>query len=291
MKFKIKSYLTIGILLCTSCMTSHAQGVVFYKKDGTNVKVSYKNLDNIETYMRKKNKPIDENTKRIFTVNGVTFSMIPVKAGTFKMGFENGNKDESPIHEVTLTSDYYIGESEVTQALWEAVTGKVNTLCQSKYGRGKNFPIYSLSYEDALQFIIKLNNITGENFCLPTEAEWEYAAKGGNKSNGYIYSGSNTLKEVGWYKTNSNKLQEVKLLSPNELGIYDMNGNVGEMCIDWYSNDYYSSSDSMDPMGPKNGTKHVIRGGAYENTANDCRITRRYESLPPIKVGIRLVLK
>ncbi|MDY3847835.1 MAG: SUMF1/EgtB/PvdO family nonheme iron enzyme, partial [Prevotella sp.] len=160
---------------------------------------------------------------RTFTVGGVTFNMKLVEAGTFQMGSTTGYSDEAPVHSVTITKDYYIGETEVTQALWKAVTGYSPTSggssWSSSYGLGDNYPAYYISYEDVQSFITKLNSMTGERFRMPTEAEWEFAARGGNKSKGYTYSGSNTIGDVAWYTDNSSsKTHTVKTKAANELG-------------------------------------------------------------------------
>ena len=166
---------------------------------------------------------------RSFTVNGVTFKMKLVEAGTFQMG-STSNSNASPVHSVTITKDYYIGETEVTQALWEAVMGYSPTsgdiYWSSEYGLGDDYPAYHISYEDVQSFLTKLNSLTGLKFRMPTEAEWEFAARGGNKSKGYTYSGSNTIGDVAWYLDNSSKTHPVKTKAANELGIYDMSGNV-----------------------------------------------------------------
>ena len=232
---------------------------------------------------------------RTFTVGGVTFTMKLVKAGTFQMG---GTEDasERPIHSVTITKDYYIGETEVTQALWKAVTGYSPTsggsVWSSSYGLGNNHPAYYISYEDVQSFIKKLNSMTGENFRMPTEAEWEFAARGGNKSKGYIYSGSNMIEDVSWYAYNGNtKTHPVKTKAANELGVYDMSGNVWEWCSDWYGT--YSSSAQADPTGPTTGTSRVDRGGSWVNTAAGNRCTIRSSNNPSSRfysLGVRLAL-
>ena len=233
---------------------------------------------------------------RTFTVGGVTFTMKLVEAGTFQMGAITGDGDETPVHSVTISQDYYIGETEVTQALWKAVTGKTPTSGGSawakKYGRGNNYPAYYISYEDVLSFITKLNSMTGENFRMPTEAEWEFAARGGNKSKGYTCSGSNTIGDVAWYTNNSSsKTQIIKTKAANELGIYDMSGNVYEWCSDWYGS--YSSSAQTDPTGPNIGTRRVLRGGCWGGFAPLCRCADRSSNWPSFRgnyVGFRLAL-
>ena len=218
---------------------------------------------------------------RTFTVNGVSFEMIEVKGGTFTMGCtsEQGgdcDSDEKPTHSVTL-SDYYIGKFEVTQELWQAVMGNN----PSRF-MGNNHPVENVSWNDVQEFITKLNQKKGANFRLPTEAEWEYAARGGNKSKGYKYSGSNRIDDVAVYEVNSyNKgsnhpdygTHAVGTKSPNELGIYDMSGNVWEWCQDWKGS--YSSGSQTNPTGPSSGSGRVLRGGGWFHYAKYCRVSYR----------------
>ena len=238
-----------------------------------------------------------ESTDRVFTVGGVTFKMKLVEAWTFQIGSTIGDSDEAPVHSVTISKDYYMGETEVTQALWKAVTGYSQTSYGSSwsnttYGIGDNYPAYNISYEDVQSFITKLNSLTGENFRMPTEAEWEFAARGGNKSKGYTYSGSNTIGDVAWYADNSSSMTHaVKTKAANELGIYDMSGNVYEWCSDWYGS--YSSSAQTDPTGPTTGTYRVYRGGSWGNYATGCRCANRNYFTPSnqsYNVGFRLAL-
>lgn len=208
-----------------------------------------------------------------FTVNGVQFTMVAVEGGTFTMGAtsEQGSdawEEEKPAHEVTL-SDYYIGQTEVTQALWEAVMGS-----NPSGHKGDNLPVEQVSWNDCQEFIQKLNQLTGKQFRLPTEAEWEYAARGGRKSRGCKYAGDNDIGAVAWYTGNSgNETHPVATKQANELGIYDMSGNVCEWCSDWYG-DYQSSSQS-DPQGPSSGFNRVIRGVGYYCIAEVCRVSYR----------------
>lgn len=220
----------------------------------------------------KKTFTVDSVSKETFTVNGVSFTMIRVDGGTFTMGAtsEQGSEtdsDEIPAHQVTL-STYSIGETEVTQELWQAVMG----YNPSKY-KGATRPVERVRWDECQTFISKLNSLTGMNFRLPTEAEWEYAARGGNKSQGYKYSGSNTLNNVAWYTNNSgSETQPVKQKSPNELGIYDMSGSVREWCQDWYGS--YSSISQKNPIS-SSGSGHVIRGGSWFDFAGYCRVSYR----------------
>ena len=224
------------------------------------------------------------------TVNGVTFNMIKVDGGTFTMGAtseqENPDSDEKPAHQVTL-STYYIGETEVTQALWKAVMGS-----NPSYFKGDNLPVENVSWNDCQDFVRKLNNLTGKRFRLPTEAEWEFAARGGNKSRHTQYSGSSNIYEVAWYNGNSgSKTHPVKQKKANELGIYDMSGNVWEWCQDWY--DKYSSNDQTNPTGPLSGTGRVFRGGSWLDNARNCRSADRLYCPPYGRnyfLGLRFVL-
>lgn len=247
-------------------------------------------------------------SEQMFTVNGVRFKMIRVDGGTFTMGAtseqgSDADSDESPTHRVTL-STYYIGETEVTQALWQAVMGQKPTSdgsqWSSTYGLGNNYPAYYVSWNDCQEFIRKLNSLTGQSFRLPTEAEWEFAARGGNESRGYKYSGSNALSNVAWYWDNIPSqesgtagygTQNVATKSPNELGLYDMSGNVWEWCQDWYGN--YSSSSLTNPMGPSSGSYRVHRGGSYAYDAGGCRVSNRGIMAPGGRgiLGLRLALQ
>lgn len=230
-----------------------------------------------------------KGVKRSFTVKGVTFNMVKVDGGTFTMGATpeqlDPDSDELQIHRVTL-SNYYIGETEVTQALWQAVMGS-----NPSNFKGYSNPVECISWNDCQEFICKLNSLTGKRFRLPTEAEWEFAARGGNKTKGYQYSGSNDLKKVAWYKNNSgSKTHPVATKTPNELGIYDMSGNVGEWCQDWYS--YYNVSAQTNPTGPDRGSDRVDRGGSWGSSTRFCRSADRsyYPDSKSYSLGVRLVL-
>ena len=223
--------------------------------------------------------------------DGISIDMVRVEAGTFVMGatpeMESPYDWEKPTHQVTLTNDYYIGKYEVTQNLWKAVMGKN----PSKF-KGDNLPVEQVSWNDCQKFISKLNNITGKTFRLPTEAEWEYAARGGKKSRGYQYSGSNNLSDVAWYVGNSwSKTHAVGSKQANELGIYDMSGNVWEWCHDWYGK--YSSSSQTNPTGATSGSGRVFRGGSWIGTARCCRSSFRISGTPGYRsndLGLRLIL-
>ena len=225
------------------------------------------------------------------TVKGVSFNMVRVDGGTFMMGAtsEQGSdaeSDEKPAHQVTL-STYSIGETEVTQALWKAVMGS-----NPSNFKGDQRPVEKVSWDDCQTFIQKLNQLTGRKFRLPTEAEWEYAARGGNKSRGYKYSGSNTISAVAWYDDNSSSsTHDVKTKQANELGLYDMSGNVWEWCQDWYGS--YSSGAQTNPTGALRGSNLVDRGGSWRSNARNCRVAVRGHFTPDfrgINRGLRLAL-
>ena len=230
--------------------------------------------------------------KQTFPVNGVSFTMVGVEGGTFTMGAtsEQGTSDpyddEYPTHSVTL-SDFAIGETEVTQELWRAVMGS-----NPSSFSGTNLPVEMVSWNDCQTFIQKLNQLTGKKFRLPTEAEWEYAARGGNKSKGYKYAGSNTLGDVAWYEdNNSYRTHPVKQKQANELGLYDMSGNVWEWCQDRFGT--YSSSAQTNPAGPASGSNRVYRGGSWNNFARYCRVSFRSSNAPTLyrsNLGLRLAL-
>ena len=227
-----------------------------------------------------------------FTVGGVSFTMVYVDGGTFTMGAtsEQGNydprDDEKPAHSVNLSS-YYIGQTEVTQELWEAVMGSN----PSRF-KGAKRPVECVSWSDCCEFICKLNQKTGKNFRLPTEAEWEYAARGGNKSQHYRFSGGVPLGNVAWCSDNSGKkTHDVATKPANELGIYDMSGNVREWCSDWYG--AYDSSSQHNPQGPASGSDRVCRGGSWDDSARGCRVSHRFRSSADSRnkyIGLRLAL-
>ncbi len=233
--------------------------------------------------------PISPKT---YTVNGVSFTMVAVEGGTFTMGAtsEQGSdavSQESPVHQVTLSS-YSIGQTEVTQELWQAVMGSNPSYFTGDLQR----PVEQVNWNDCQTFISKLNQMTGLNFRLPTEAEWEYAARGGNRSQGYKYAGSSTVDDVAWYDGNSGSTTHpVATKAPNELGLYDMCGNVFEWCQDWYGS--YGSDGQTNPIGPASGSTRVVRGGCWYFNDRWCRVSSRSESTPPYtknRNGMRLAL-
>ena len=234
---------------------------------------------------------VNNGSSHIFIANNVMFEMVRVEGGTFPMGAtaeqaSDAFSDELPTHKVTL-SPFLIGKYEVSQTLWLAVMGEnpsVNT--------GINLPVDNVTWNECQTFITKLNELTGKNFRLLTEAEWEYAARGGNKSKGYKYSGSNNLGDVAWYIDNSNNTSHAMgTKAPNELGIYDMTGNVMEWVSDWKGS--YSSGAQTNPTGPDSGTYRVNRGGSYGNVERLSRITNRNSIDPNMSsktMGLRLCL-
>ena len=264
---------------------------------------------------------ISSSETTTYTVKGVSFEMVAVKGGEFTMGAtseqgsdaysgkmpahrvapsdtkkgktseesSDADSDETPTHKVTL-SGYMIGKTEVTQELWQAVMGSN----PSRF-KGDNLPVEQVSWNDCQEFIKKLNSLTGLNFRLLTEAEWEYAARGGNKSKGYKYSGSGDydIGSVAWYHSNSSsKTHAVATKSANELGLYDMSGNVWEWCSDWYGD--YSSGSQTNPKGPSSGSGRVCRGGSWDSYARRCRVSNRsYCNSPDFRnsdLGLRLAL-
>ena len=235
-----------------------------------------------------------------YTVGNVSFRMLLVEGGTFTMGAREGDPYvrpwEYPAHEVTL-SDFYIAEFEVTQELWRAVMGTSNNpswfVSANGYDTNYKRPAESMTYSQVKSFITKLNQKTGKTFRLPTESEWEYAARGGKWSKGYFYIGSDNVEEVAWHKGNSNDLTySVGSKAPNELALYDMAGNVEEWVSDYYA-DSYTSRPQTDPTGPTSGTARVIRGGSWDQAFRMCRPTSRHdasEAFMSAHTGLRVAM-
>ena len=238
--------------------------------------------------------PVDET----FTVNGVTFKMVGVKCGTFMMGGteeqgSDASSSEFPVHQVTLTKNFNIGETEVTQALWVAVMGENPSYYGPTSGYGINYqrPVESVSWNDCKEFIRRLTELTGKSFRLPTEAEWEFAARGGVLSQGFKYAGSNNIDDVAWYSGNSSSVpQSVATKAPNELGLYDMSGNVNEWVEDWYA--AYSEEAQTDPICTEGSIAYrVLRGGSVGGTPKYARVSYRAISMPDagnLILGLRL---
>lgn len=226
------------------------------------------------------------------SVRDVSFEMVKVEGGNFTMGctFEQSGaceSNETPNHLVVISKDYYIGKYEVTQGLWEAVMGN-----NPSNFKDPEKPVESVTWNECQEFCTELSRLTGRNFRLPTEAEWEFAARGGRKTTSAKFSGSSSAANVAWYEANSNgQTHPVGKLQSNELGIYDMSGNVGEWCQDHY--DTYSSKTQVDPKGPSSGHYRVIRGGSCGITASYCRVTKRVQYSPNSRskfYGLRVVL-
>lgn len=257
------------------------------------------------------------NEEETFTVNGVTFTMINVKGGSFTMGatpdqWTDGeawkkqttenyyNGYALPTHDVKL-SDFAIGQTEVTQELWQAVMGKNPSYCngqrewETDFGTNLKRPVDNVSWNDCQDFIKKLNTLTSKSFRLPTEAEWEFAARGGNMSKGFKYAGSDNIVDVVWFEGNAASpaidrsspdfgTHTVATKAPNELGLYDMCGNVLEWCQDWYGD--YSEDSQKNPTGPKSGELRVLRGGSWNYSAEICRVSRR--CFGPDTIGLNI---
>jgi formylglycine-generating enzyme required for sulfatase activity len=283
----------VAVVLAIACVIV---GILIYKSQndngeigGTSMTQENSSMEGTSIAERGGSSGTHTPSRKTYTANGVSFTMIGVQGGTFEMGGRGGqtDSDEYPLHHVTL-HDYYIGETEVTQELWEAVMG----YNPSEFQFSGQHPVEFVSWDDCEQFIKKLNNITGESFRIPTEAEWEYAARGGQNYTTTTYAGSNSIGSVGWYASNSGSTTHaVKQKSPNSLGLYDMSGNLWEWCSDWYG--AYSSNDVTNPQGPQYGSTKALRGGAWNGGPKNCRLTNRdgrtvdYASN---RLGLRLAL-
>jgi formylglycine-generating enzyme required for sulfatase activity len=233
----------------------------------------------------------NESKKEVTEVTVAEPEMVSVEGGTFWMGCSSEQQgscsgDESPLHSVTV-SNFRIAKYEVTQALWKSIMGN-----NPSNFIGDNLPVENVSWDEAQEFISRLNAATGKQYRLPTEAEWEYAARGGNQSKGYKYSGSDSIEQVAWFESNSgSNTHPVGTKQPNELGIYDMSGNVWEWCYDWFGT--YPASAQRDPMGASSGSYRVFRGGSWYCSAAGCRVAIRSYISPGNRyyfLGFRLVL-
>jgi formylglycine-generating enzyme required for sulfatase activity len=229
----------------------------------------------------------------------VGVEMVFVKGGAFKMGCTGEQKEcednEKPAHNVTV-GDFYIGKYEVTQKQWFKIMGDIPA---SPDFKGDNYPVTNFGWDDIQEFLSRLNKMTGKSYRLPTEAEWEFAARGGTKSKGYVFAGSDNPDDVAWHKGNSGEaelcldgMSPVGTKAPNELGLYDMSGNAWEWVSDWYGD--YSSFDAVDPKGPPSGSYRVSRGGGYYYAADGCRVSTRFLNSGPDygmgALGLRLAL-
>jgi formylglycine-generating enzyme required for sulfatase activity len=308
MKTKTFKIFTVTVLLITvvaSCKKEPVDGVIidksllmgvgetvkltltFIPKNATNKKVSWESSDpNVATVDKNGNvtgksdgqtviKVVSEDSRRMDQCTVTVIQpiepeeMIWVEGGTFVMGANEGVPcidDELPRHEVTLNG-FYISKYMVTQKEWRAAMRRESTWYDE--AKGDNKPAWLTSWNDVQEYISRLNTFSGKNYRLPTEAEWEYAARGGNKSHGYEFSGSDNIDEVAWYKGYISSLQPVGLKKPNELEIYDMSGNMWEWCSDYWGN--YTDVSQTNPTGPGTGAYRVVRGGSFENDSFYCR--------------------
>ncbi|MBR5602584.1 MAG: formylglycine-generating enzyme family protein [Bacteroidales bacterium] len=247
------------------------------------------------------------NKKEKDAIREMISNMVKVDGGTFYMGAqsdsveylnydENATSWEAPIHEVTVSS-FFINKYEVTQNLWEAVmnatpNNEKDMQWEDKFGKGDNYPAYRISFKETEHFIGKLNEITGLNFALPTEAQWEYAARGGASTNYELYAGSNIVEDVAWIDSNSDKCSEIGMKNANALGLYDMSGNVWEMCQDWYYS--YTEEAASNPVGEEYSGYRVHRGGSWNTNAQQARVTARYKQgihYRDYNTGFRLVIE
>lgn len=272
-----------GELLGTTPLTiwlKYGTHLIKFEKDdlslAENVVVSQSGKKSFEYSLRVSNDPFDNQ-------------MVFVKGGTFRMGdsFGDGNREEKPVHQVTV-SDFYIGKYEVTQAQWVAIMGSN----PSHFAGCDNCPVERVSWLDVHEFLAKVNELTGKSYRLPTEAEWEYAARGGQESRGFRYAGRNNINFVAWYSGNSgNKTHPVGQMEPNELGIYDMSGNVWEWTYDWF--DFYTDTPTPteNPSGPENGDFRIVRGGSWYGYIGGSRVACRGSDDPSNKrsyIGFRV---
>ena len=256
--------------------------------------VEIENLEKLETErlqceekerLQRKEKELKEKEESEKIITDLNMEMVFVECGTFNMG-DKVSYSAQPIHSVTL-SNFYIGKYPVTQKQWMKVMGSN----PSTY-KGKDNPVGNVSYFDCQKFVVRLNKLTGKKYRLPTEAEWEYAARGGKKSKGYEYAGSNNINEVAWFERNSSRSSHpVGEKVPNELGLYDMSGNVWEWCNDWYGN--YESGVQTNPQGPALGIYRMFRGCSWGEIADNCRVSNRCPNEPGFRddgLGFRLGL-
>ena len=265
----VHNFLPLGVFLVMFIISII---IIFFYEKGSMRETKHNSAFIINAFHRK------EKYSNVDIIDNLIANMVYIDGGTFTMGAtieqeSDSWSDEKPTHQVTLSS-FSIGRYEVTQEEWQVVMG----FNPSQF-KGEKRPVEQVSWNDCQEFISRLNAMTGKHFRLPTEAEWEFAARGGNISHGKKYAGGNNLKDVAWYDRNSgNQTHPVGQKQPNELGLYDMSGNVWEWCNDLYGN--YSSSSQNNPKGPSSGDHHVRRGGGWNNVARNCRVSRRYLSKP-----------
>lgn len=286
-------FIVMLLPLCSGCSKSYEFSL---DKIGTNSNNNNNNNNNNNDNNNNNNNNSNNYTE---TAYGISMTMVWVEGGSFDMGSNSGYDDERPVHRVTLAG-YWIGATEVTQAQWESVMGtdirqqrdKVGSIW-SIYGEGSNYPMYYVSYDEAKEFCRRLSERTGRSYTLPTEAQWEYAARGGRDGvrDNYTYSGSNSIGSVAWYDGNSgDSTNPVGRKSPNQLGLYDMSGNLWEWCLDYYGS--YSSSSQTNPTGPSSGGSRVLRGGSWYVNESCCRVSYRFDFNPSFRdfnYGFRVV--
>ena len=277
--------LLLAALLMLLSLSGEAQTITRNKKKAATTTTAKKQGN-------QSSKSSETSTKNLpAPIQQLISNMVSVKGGTFTMGAtsEQGSDAfdfEYPAHHVKVSS-FRICKYEVTQAQWRAVMGKN----PSRF-KGDNLPVEQVSWDDCQKFIHKLNKLTGMHFRLPTEAEWEYAARGGSHSRGYKYAGNNNVDRVAWHKDNSgNTTHPVGSKSPNELGLFDMSGNVWEWCQDWH--DKYDSNSKTNPTGPSYGSYRVNRGGSWDYFTGSSRVSFRCGNNPSLtfdNIGLRLAI-
>ena len=223
--------------------------------------------------------------RKTLTAGGVEYAFRWCPAGTFTMGSpekESDREDDEQRHPVKLTRGFWLLESEVTQGMWDNVMGSTSGRTTPNLGEGPEYPIYTVDWNEAVEFCAKLSELSGESITLPTEAQWEYACRAGSDKPS---SGSGELNEMGWYWSNSVlTTHKVKQKDPNAWGLYDMHGNVWEWCSDWYGD--YDESVQADPQGPESGSIRVGRGGGWGSLARGCRSANRDGDVPSCRSGI-----
>ena len=283
---KIPMILTALLLLAAGCDKDplYTEGDYRYE----NKDLTY--MENFDGILIHWNEQVSEEQQE--AIREIAASLVRVEGGTFQMGSDSefANDDEQPVHAVTLSS-YRIAKFTITQKQWRAIMGQ-NVTWNENYGVGDNYPATNLNANDVKQFLDKVNRLGELNLRLPTEAEWEYAARGGKSSHGTLYSGSDDADAVVWHQGNAgNRLHPVGSLQPNELGVYDMSGNVWEWCSDWYG--AYSAEAQTNPQGPNSGQRRVVRGGSFSYEAAFSRVTQRNSIQPNTQsfaVGFRLAM-
>ena len=266
----------------------HVEGDLGKVKTGRGKRISWNILQDFPRGLRAGVDWELATTGDAFTDSATGMQMVFVKGGCYQMGdtFGDGYANEKPVHEVCV-NDFYIGKYEVTQGQWQRIMGNNPSYYKNC---GDNCPVEQVSWNDIQQFIQRLNNQSGKQYRLPTEAEWEYAARSGGKSE--KYAGGNDVDAVAWYDGNSGReTHPVGQKQPNGLGLYDMSGNVWEWCSDWYGEKYYGQSFRDNPDGPSSGSYRVLRGGSWYTKPRYVRVASRYWGNPESRLiyyGFRL---